>query len=397
MFGIEKYGNETAIYLLFGSIIVSLILYLSFQWKRKKTLEFAHIESAKKIFEAVSIKKRVFKSILIILSFIFLVIALMRPQGLPDQEKKDVNKKNKIEVVKKIDEDKSKNNQDRKVRMRESARDIIFLLDVSASMGAEDLTPNRLEKAKDFIVDIVEVLKGEHVGLVVFTSVPSVKCVLTLDYTYFKEVLRSVEINDNDYAGTKFKPALNEIINKQFDFSDNKYKELILITDGGDTELESLSGIEKDEFAKKIYDLCEKGFKENQIRIHTLGIGTKSGSILQGIKDFDGKRVKSSLNETFLQRISQVAKGVYIPIADGDIDLKKVYTNEIAKNSESDEERIKEVLISQNKLNNYVQKQKESEERKVFYRELYYIPLMISLLLLSLEFYISDKKRIKRK
>lgn len=395
--GIEKYGNEIAIYLMFGSIVVAMILYYSFQWKRKKMLEFAHMDSAKKIFEAISLKKRIFKACLITMSFIFLIVALMRPQGLPDQEKKDAKKKNKTEVVKKIDEDKSGKGNDRKVRMRESARDIIFLLDVSASMGAEDLTPNRLEKAKDFIIDIVEVLKGEHVGLVVFTSVPSVKCVLTLDYTYFKQVLRSVEINDNDYAGTKFTPALNEIINKQFDFSDNKYKELILITDGGDTELESLKGENKTAFAKQIYDLCEKGYGENQIRIHTLGIGTKSGSILQGIKNYNGKRVRSSLNAAFLQKISQVAKGVYIPVADGDLDLKSVYTNEIAKNSELEEERVKEVLIKQKKLNNYVQKQKETEERKIIYRELYYIPLLISLLLLTLEFYISDKKRVKRK
>ena len=56
-------------------------------------------------------------------------------------------------------------------------------------MGAEDLSPNRLEKAKDYISDMIDIFDGEHVGLVVFTSTPSVKCVLTLDYTYFMRFL----------------------------------------------------------------------------------------------------------------------------------------------------------------------------------------------------------------
>jgi Ca-activated chloride channel family protein len=289
----------------------------------------------------------------------------------------------------------SKKDTGEKVIVKESARDIIFLLDVSASMGAEDLYPNRLSKAKEMIGDILSVLDGEHVGLVVFTSVPSVKSILTLDYSYFRDVLGKVRINDNDFAGTKFGPALNEIIHKQFDFSENKYKDLIIITDGGDTDIEGLSGADRTAMEEKIYDLCEEAYLDQGIRIHTIGLGTKAGAIVRNVQDSQGQQVKSRLNEEFLKNISQRAKGVAISAADSFLDIKEIYKSRIAAGSR--EEIGREVEVDPDKLQELVEKQKEEGEQKVVYKELYPFPVLLALLLLSVEFFIPEKKRAIRK
>lgn len=393
MFYISKFGNENAVYMIFGVFALGLLFYYIYHWKLKKMAEFAHIESAKKIFETVSIKKRILKYSFLCVSYVLLCLAIMRPQGSSDElpNENEENNKDKKEV--KLDLGKSNQDPDKnqKIKVKESARDIIFLLDVSGSMGSEDLSPNRLEKAKDYIIDMVDVFDGEHVGLVIFTSTPSVKCVLTLDYTYFKQVLKSVAINDNDYAGTKFLPALDEIINKQFDYSDNKNKELIIITDGGDTELEGLQGEAKLNFENSMLALINKGYNENKIRIHTVGIGTKAGSIVPGVKDTAGGYVKSSLNEPFLINISKNAGGIYIGAEDGDPDMKAYYKKHIGVTANNLKE--KEISVDQNMLNDMVQKSKSEEERKVVYKELFWIPAGLAGLFLILEFLVTERRK----
>lgn len=391
MFFINKFGNENAVYLIFGVFALAISFYIIYNWKVKKMAEFAHIDSARKIFENISNKKRILKYFLLGCIYLFFCLAIMRPQGVSDDLPEDNENKEKKEV--KLDLGKS--NQDpeknQKIKVKESSRDVIFLLDVSGSMGAEDLSPNRLEKAKDYISDMIDIFDGEHVGLVIFTSTPSVKCVLTLDYTYFKLVLKSVTINDNDYAGTKFMPALDEIINKQFDYSDNKNKELVIITDGGDTDHEGLQGEAKKQFENNILALVKKGYEENKIRIHTIGIGTKSGSIVPGVKDEAGGYVKSSLNEAFLQNISKNAGGVYIAAEDGDPDMKAYYKKHIG--STSDKLKEKEVSVDQKMLNDMVQKSKTEEDRKIVYKELFWIPAGLAGLLLILEFLVTERKK----
>jgi Ca-activated chloride channel family protein len=202
-----------------------------------------------------------------------------------------------------------------------------------------------------------------------------------------------VRINDNDYAGTKFSPALKEIIDRQFDFSENKYKDLIIITDGGDTDLEGLKGEDKKAFANSIYDIAEQGFDEKRIRIHTVGLGTRAGSIVLGVKDSNGNPVRSSLNEEFLKNISQKAKGIYVSVEDSHVDMKEIFRKNIAIQGPYDLEKEREIELDEDKLKELVQKQKEKEEKKVVYEEFYIYPLILAVILLVVEFFISEKKR----
>lgn len=394
MFGIENYAHLELVYLLFG-VFTLIALYLwSYHWKAAKMAQFAHVKSLLKIADSISKSKKISKRILVCLAYLLLVFAMMRPQGSADHKLDDNTPDSgdkKITSSISLEDIDSAEKKGEKVVIKESARDIIFLLDVSASMGAEDLYPNRLSKAKEMIGDILGALDGEHVGLVVFTSVPSVKSILTIDYSYFRQVLDKVAINDNDFAGTKFSPALEEIINRQFDFSDNEYKDLIIITDGGDTDVEGLTGSSRTALEEQIYALSEKAFTEKGIRIHTIGLGTKAGSLVRGVKDPQGEPVKSSLNEEFLKNISQRAKGISITAADSFIDMKEIYKNRIAGGSR--EEIGREVEVDAEKLKELVEKQKEEGEQKVVYQELYHYPLLLALLFLTIEFFISEKRK----
>ncbi|MCP4694429.1 MAG: VWA domain-containing protein [Desulfobacterales bacterium] len=398
MFGVEAYAAENMVYLFFCVFILVGLYLWSHHWKARKMDAFAHMASMKKIADSVSAPKRALKRALMCAVYLLLVFALMRPQGNPDQElengapkedAKTVSASLSLEEIEKGDD----GEKGKKVTVRESARDIILLLDVSASMGAEDLYPNRLRKAKEIIRDIVSALDGEHVGLVVFTSTPSVKCILTLDYTYFKGVLELVTINDNDFAGTRFTPALEEIFDRQFDFSENKHKELIIITDGGDTDLEGLEGEDKTAFENNIHALVRQAHEENDIRVHVIGLGTPGGAIIHGVKDRHGNPVRSGLNEPFLKAISQNGEGVYVSVKDANVDMKTIYRENIAVGGADDLEKEKEITVDPDKLKELVRKQKEREEQKVVYEEFYIYPLALGLLLLLVEFFLTDRKK----
>lgn len=397
MFGIETYANQYLVYLFFTIFIPIGLFIWKYHWKRAKIAAFAHIASMRKIADAVSFPKIIVKRTLVCCAYVLIVFALMRPQGNPEQELKDGSappQNKEIASSLSVEDMKKTDGKGQKVKIRETARDVLFLLDVSASMGAEDLYPNRLEKAKLMIRDIISVLDGEHIGLIVFTSVPSVKCVLTLDYTYFKQVLDDVKINDNDFAGTKFTPALEEVIERQFDFSDNKHKDLIVITDGGDTDLEGLEGEDKAKLENAIYDMAETAYGENDIRIHTVGLGSRSGSIVYGVKDSSGQPVRSGLNETFLKNISRRAKGLYVSVEDSYVNIQDIFQKRFAEDRKSDLEKERELELDQDKLKELVQKQKEKEEKKVVYEEFYTWPLLFAILLLGIEFFISEKRRV---
>jgi Ca-activated chloride channel family protein len=339
--------------------------------------------------------RRVIRYTLIAIAYLLVVFAIMRPQGNPDQsvDLPEENSEEDVQTSALALEDIRSDGDGETVTVRDSARDVIFLLDVSASMGAEDLYPNRLEKAKDMIRDALEGMESEHVGLVIFTSVPSVKCVLTLDYTFFRQALADVEINDNDFAGTRFMPALTEIVDRQFDFSENKYKDLIVITDGGDTELEGLEGGDQTALAQTFYDLARSAFDEKQIRIHTVGLGTRAGSIVHGVKDENGNPVKSSLNEGFLQGISKHAQGVYVSAADSNVDMKQIYMTRISSEKERGLEQEREVEVDEDKLKELVQKQRQQEDERVVYQEFYPYPLYAAVLCLIVELLIPLRRR----
>lgn len=205
-------------------------------------------------------------------------------------------------------------------------RDVVFLLDVSRSMLAEDLAPNRLERAKLAIQDAVEGLQGDRVGLVVFAGNALVKCPLTHDYGFFKLMLEDVSTESISRGGTMIGDAIRKTLEEVFDEQFKQYKDLILITDGED----------HDSFPVE----AAKAAGERGVRIIAIGLGDENeGRRIpitdeQGRKTFvkyQGQEVWTRLDaDTLRQMVNMTPGGKYLNVATGAIDLGAVYRQLIA-------------------------------------------------------------------
>ena len=115
-------------------------------------------------------------------------------------------------------------------------RDVVFLLDVSRSMLAQDLPPNRLERAKLAIRDTVDQLEGDRVALAVFAGSTVVKCPLTLDYGFFRMALADVSPYSVSRGGTLIGDGIRKVLSDVFDQQRSNFRDIVLITDGEDHE-----------------------------------------------------------------------------------------------------------------------------------------------------------------
>ena len=129
--------------------------------------------------------------------------------------------------------------------LSQSGRDVVFLLDVSQSMLAQDRSPSRLENAKLAIADCVDGFRSERVGLVVFAGSSSIQCPLTRDYEFFRYALETAGPESVDHGGTLIGEALSKVCEKLFSDSMRGFQDLILITDGGDHGPDMITGIDQ--------------------------------------------------------------------------------------------------------------------------------------------------------
>jgi len=185
--------------------------------------------------------------------------------------------------------------------------DLIFAVDVSISMNAEDVKPSRLEKAKFEISQIIRQLKGDRVGIIVFAGASHLYLPLTSDYEAAILFLDEIDTEMIPTQGTAISSALNTGLSAFSDESE-KFKVLILITDGEDHEGRAIA-------------IAEKA-AQTGIIIHTVGVGSVSGSLIPVLdkktgdtsykKDRRGKLITSTLNEGILQDIARAGNGIYV-------------------------------------------------------------------------------------
>jgi len=241
--------------------------------------------------------------------------------------------------------------------------DIVVALDVSKSMLAEDVSPNRLERAKREIIDLINLLQGDRLGLVAFAGTSFIQSPLTLDYGAVKIFLDDLDTELIPVPGTAIADAIEKSI-KAFDPDDGKSRVIILITDGEDHMNNPL------EAAKRA--------NEQKIKIYTIGIGAQEGAPIpdQGggfKKDQKGNVVLTQLDETSLQKIALETGGSYVRSVSGDLDLENIY-KDINKTVED--------------------KELKSGKRKRF-EERYQWILMLAFILLILEVFISERSSRK--
>jgi len=184
--------------------------------------------------------------------------------------------------------------------------DLVFAVDVSISMNAEDVKPSRLEKAKFEISQMIRQLKGDRISLIVFAGSSHMYLPLTTDYEAARLFLDQIDTNMIPTQGTALSSALQTGLSA-FTEDESKYKVLVLVTDGEDHEGQAI-------------DLASKASDRGMI-IHTVGVGTESGSLIpvlgnNGIREYKrdntGILVTSILNENILNEIANAGNGTYV-------------------------------------------------------------------------------------
>ncbi|MBS1782924.1 MAG: VWA domain-containing protein [Bacteroidetes bacterium] len=187
--------------------------------------------------------------------------------------------------------------------------DVIIALDVSKSMLAQDIQPNRLARAKQLILSMLDKMKNDRVGLVIFAGRAYLQVPLTIDYSAIRMMLQNVGPDLVPTQGTVIGDAI-ELSEKSFSQKEKKYKSLVLISDGEDHDEKAIPNA-KDAF-------------ENGIIIHTVGVGSPEGTTLfdpetKAVKlDDQGNPIVSKLNEDELKGIASAGKGNYLLLRNAD-------------------------------------------------------------------------------
>ncbi|MCX5713643.1 MAG: VWA domain-containing protein [Candidatus Omnitrophica bacterium] len=323
-------------------IVISIIGFLAafYFWvlkiRRRDLEKFAQKELLVEILSSLSLKKKRLKVAMLFAVIVLCFFSLLRPQwGFRWEE------------------------------VKRKGLDILIALDTSKSMLAEDVKPNRLQRSKLAIRDLLKDIKGDRLGLVAFAGSAFLQCPLTIDYNGFLLSLNSLDTDTIPRGGTSISSAIREAV-KSYEGGQKKYKVLIIITDGEDHEGDSVKGAQE--------------AKKEGIVIFCIGIGTKEGDLLLVIdettgqkaflKDKEGNVVKSRMDETALQKIALETGGVYVRATNTGFGLDLIYRERLARMEK------RELLGKMNK----------------HYDERFQIFLVIALILLLGEMFINERK-----
>ncbi|MFZ2642214.1 MAG: VWA domain-containing protein [Verrucomicrobiia bacterium] len=249
--------------------------------------------------------------------------------------------------------------------VRRRGIDIFVALDVSRSMLAQDVRPNRLEQAKFAVRDLLKMAAGDRVGLIAFAGTTFISCPLTLDHAAVQLMLEDMAPDAIPVAGTDIAGVIKEAT-RGFSRSADRNRALIIITDGEATEGDAVSA------AKTAANLG--------IKIFTIGIGTVSGELIpvpseggsrEFLKDREGRVVQTKLDEATLQEVALATRGYYVHASAGNFGLDTIYRNGIEPMAPKDFE---------------TQLMKRFEER-------FQWPLGLALLLLVIEALLRERRK----
>jgi Ca-activated chloride channel family protein len=265
------------LYLLFILPLVVLLFLYNLYWKRKKQREFGDLDAIKKLSPEKSTFKPTFKLVIILLALAGLILGLVNPKiGT------------KMETVK-----------------REGI-DIVFAMDISKSMLAEDVAPSRLEKSKQIVSQIINQLGNDRIGIVAYAGSAFPVLPITTDYSVAKMFLQSMNTEMVSSQGTSLDEAI-KLSATYFDDKSKTSKLLILISDGED-------------HSEGAQAAAEEANKQG-MRIITIGVGSEKGGTIplkrNGIvesyqRDNNDQVVVTKLNRASLEAIAKATKGGYV-------------------------------------------------------------------------------------
>jgi Ca-activated chloride channel family protein len=268
-----------------------------FHKKNQALARFAAMALLEHINQSVSRARQWWKVVMVVAAAFLIVISLARPAWNPRPEK-----------------------------VESKGRDIVFVLDVSRSMMAEDLKPNRLERAKLAIRDLVDKVQGDRVGLVAFAGTSIVKCPLTQDYGFFRLMLGDTGPESVSRGGTLIGDALRKTVDEVYSDRLKRYKDIILITDGED----------QDSFPVE----AAKEVGERGIRLIAIGLGDENEGQRIPVVNEKGERtflrhgdqeVWTRLDaDTLRKMVDATPGGRYLNVATGTFDLGAIYRDLLA-------------------------------------------------------------------
>lgn len=189
--------------------------------------------------------------------------------------------------------------------------EVIFLVDTSASMLVPDSSDSqtRLEAAKGIMEDVLRQLRGQTVSLYAFTSELSAVVPPTLDYIFTRLSIKDLHIDQGDVGGTRFAPVLAALKEQAFPEPSSKRYSVIMLTDGGDTKLESLTGEDQEKEKEAILNAIANP-QQLHLRLFTVGLGSLKSSPIPHVT-LDGKPVTSKLEPEILKQLAVRERGKY--------------------------------------------------------------------------------------
>lgn len=288
---------------LVGLPILLAIALLGLVLRRAAIRRFFNEAAGRPWASTGSIAFRLLKAILAIIAAAALVVALARP-GFNPQPKK----------------------------IQRSGRDAVFVIDVSRSMLAQDVRPNRLDRAKLGIRDVLDVVEGDRIGIVAFAGAAVLKCPLTTDYSFVRLSLDDTNPDSVGRGGTAIGEALrfatSQLTPDDASSKDGRSRTIFLITDGEDHESNPLEAAQ---------EAAKKG-----IRIVTMGVGSElSGAPVpadntqqpgrpqtpnKAFMEYDGHEVTSKMDSGSLKQIADATPGgIFLNVGTGNIELDLIY------------------------------------------------------------------------
>ena len=252
--------------------------------RRNRIRKFGDEKLVSQMMPSYSKSKVWVRQVLFSIGFFFFVIGLSRPQigaRLKEQEIKGA--------------------------------EIIIAIDVSNSMLAEDYSPNRLERAKLAVSRLVDKLRDDRIGLVIFAGTSFVQLPVTTDYVSAKMFLNSIDTGSIPIQGTALGDAITTCI-RSFSAQSDKSRAIILITDGENHEDDPVA--------------AAKQAAEMGIKVFTIGVGSPEGKPIpmngELLKDKDGEIVVSRLDEAVLQEIAAEGNGAYVRAGNSEFGLNPI-------------------------------------------------------------------------
>ena len=237
--------------------------------------------------------------------------------------------------------------------------EVMIVLDVSNSMLAEDYSPNRLERAKLAISRVVDKLRDDRIGLVVFAGNSFVQLPITTDYVSAKMFLNSISTGSVPIQGTAMGEAISTAL-RSFSAQSDKSRAIIVITDGENHEDDPIAAAEQ---------AASMG-----VRVFTIGVGSPQGTMIPledggYLEDREGNPVVTRLDDKVLQDVAAAGKGLYIHAGNREFGLEPII-NEIAR---MDDEEYSSIVFEE-------------------YDELYMYFLAVAFFFLLIEMLVGDRR-----